>query len=100
MEAFETLFMGCLMGYKAAQPHWISVDDKQPPKEGDYYTIVEAQVEFPPEMHGTISVNVSDYWDGERWEFSDANWNVLFWAKPVRFDIPEVLSDRNRLGLL
>ncbi len=92
--------MGCLIGYRAAQPHWISVDDTMPSKEGDYYTIVEAQGEFPPEMHGTVSVNVSDYWDGDKWEFADENWKVLYWAKPVSFNIPDELSDRKRLGLL
>ena len=38
---------GFAAGHMAGQPEWVSVDDRLPDHDGNYYTITEAQKDFP-----------------------------------------------------
>lgn len=88
-------------GYKSVQPQWVSVKERLPEEDGDYFTISELQVDTPAGPKGTISIDIDETWsDGKWWQDSEESWKVLYWAKPIRLDVPEALSDRPRLGMI
>ena len=91
---------GFAAGRMAGQPEWISVDDRLPDHDGNYYTITEAQKDFPAYPKGTISIDTTERWlDGEWWQ-DDENWKVLYWAEPIQLLVPQELMLRPRAGSL
>lgn len=91
---------GFTTGHMAGQPEWVSVDDRLPGHDGNYYTITEAQKDFPAYPKGTISIDTTERWlDGEWWQ-DDENWRVLYWAEPILLMVPQELMQRPRAGSL
>ena len=82
------------------QPEWVSVDDALPEQNGDYYTISEAQKDFPAAPKGAICINISDDWTDGVWEQDDDSWRVLYWAKPIQLSVPAALAGRQRIGCI
>ena len=82
------------------QPVWISVKDRLPEKNGDYYVIHELQHDVPIGPKGMISISISETWCDGSWYDNDENWKVIYWAEPVKWDVPEEISDRPRLGCI
>ena len=87
-------------GRMSAQPEWISMEDQLPPGDGDYFTITEAQEDFPACPKGTIAIDTTEQWHNGKWYQDGGNWKVLYWAKPVTMLVPEELMNRPRLGSL
>ena len=84
----------------ASQPEWISVEDRLPERDGNYYTITEAQRDFPSYPKGTISIDTTELWNDGQWWQDDENWKVLYWAHPIQLDVPQELVQRPRAGSL
>ena len=82
------------------QPDWISVRDRLPECDGDYFTISESLKGGPGIPIGTISIDTTDVWRHGKWYQDDDCWKVLYWARPVRMAVPEELAGRMRLGTL
>ena len=93
-------YRGYYAGHQAAQPEWISVKDHLPERDGHYYTITESQKGAPGFPIGTISIDTTEIWKGGKWLQNDGHWKVLYWAKPIKMDVPEELTRRPRLGCL
>ncbi len=88
---------GYAEGRLSTQPKWVSVADRMPEKDGVYCTITELQRDVPFARKGTISVDVTvDFIDGFFWQ-TDDTWKVLYWAEPVRVDVPAEFAGRPRL---
>ena len=88
---------GFAEGRLSTQPKWISVKERMPEKDGVYYTITELQRDVPFAGKGTISIDVTvDLIDGAWWQ-SDDTWKVIYWAEPIRLDVPAEFADRPRL---
>ena len=79
---------------------WISVEERLPEAEGDYFTLSELQCDTPAAPKGAIAIDEDECWKDGHWEQDDEFWKVLYWAKPMRFDVPEHLAERPRLGYL
>ena len=91
---------GYTAGRMAGQPEWIRADDRLPDHEGSYFTITEAQKDFPAFPKGSISVDAFQRWtDGDWWQ-DDEDWKVLYWAEPIRLQVPPELMSRPRVGAL
>lgn len=82
------------------QPYWISVEDALPPKDGDYFTLSEAQADYKEVKKGAVAVSECDEWKDGKWYDEDENWKVLYWAYPVRMILPTKYADRPRVGVL
>ncbi len=87
-------------GRMASKPEWISVVDRLPDHDGNYYTITEAQKDFLAYQKGTISIDTTDRWlDGELWQDDDSR-KVLYWAEPIQLMVPQELIQRPWAGSL
>ena len=91
---------GYAAGRMAVQPEWISVKDRLPDHDGNYYTITEAQKDFPACPQGTIYIDTTELWSEGKWWEDDDDWKVLYWAEPVRLVVPQELMERPRIGAL
>ena len=91
---------GYAAGRISAQPQWISVEERLPEAEGDYFTLSELHCDTPAASKGAIAIDEDECWKDGHWEQDDEFWKVLYWAKPMRFDVPEHLAERPRLGYL
>ncbi len=91
---------GYTAGYLSAQPEWISVNDRLPTQDGNYFTITESQKDYPSFPKGTIAIDITDSWHEGEWYQDDDCWKVLYWAKPVNMLVPEELKSRPRAGAL
>ena len=91
---------GYAAGRISAQPQWISVEERLPEAEGDCFTLSELQCDTPAAPKGAIAIDEDECWKDGHWEQDDEFWKVLYWAKPMRFDVPEHLAERPRLGYL
>ena len=90
-------YRGYAAGHQAAQPEWISVKDRLPDLAGNYYTIKEALRGAPGIPIGTIVVDTAEQWHRGKWRQNDKYWKVLYWANPVRMEIPEELVRRPQI---
>lgn len=93
-------YRGYAAGHQAAQPEWISVKDRLPERDGNYYTIKESMKGAPGMPIGTISIDTTEILRHGKWYQDDEYWKVLYWAKPIRMDVPEELMRRPRAGSL
>ena len=93
-------YRGFSAGHQAAQPEWISIIDRLPERDGSYYTITELQKDLPNYAKGTINIDSTEVWENGKWWQDDDTWKVLYWAKPIKLDVPEELCRRPRLGSL
>ena len=93
-------YRGFSAGHQAAQPEWISVKDRLPERDGNYYTIAESQKGAPGFPIGTIAIDTTELWKHGKWYQDDECWKVLYWAKPIKLDVPEELTRRPRMGSL
>ena len=91
-------YKGYAAGHLAAQPEWISVKECLPDREGNYYTIKEALRGAPQIPIGTVTVDTAEQWHRNRWRQNDRYWKVLYWAKPVKMELPEELERRPRVA--
>ena len=91
---------GFTAGHLASQPEWISMKDRLPDRDGSYYTITELQKDLPNYTRGTINIDSSEVWEDGKWYQDDDIWKVLYWANPIKLDVPDELSNRPRLGSL
>ena len=89
-------YRGYTAGRMAVQPRWISVKERLPSRDGHYYTITESQRGYPGNPIGTIAVDTNEEWRHGRWRQNDRFWKVLYWAEPLRMELPEELMNRNR----
>ena len=88
---------GFALGRLSTQPKWISVKERMPEKDGVYFTITELQRDVPFAKKGTISIDATvDFIDGFFWQ-ADDTWKVIYWAEPVRIDVPAEFVGRPRL---
>lgn len=78
---------------------WIR-GELNPPSSGEYYVVLEAQVEIPAIgfQKGDIEMQ-TDYFDTDRGEWDELgkdnpSWKVLAWADILRPDMPRDLRDR------
>ena len=93
-------FRGFSAGHLASQPEWISMEDRLPDRDGSYYTITELQKDLPNYARGTINIDSTEVWKNGKWWQDDEIWKVLYWAKPIKLDVPAELNCRPRLGSL
>ncbi len=93
-------YRGYSDGQLSVQPVWINVEDQLPSRDGDYFTITEAQRDFPAYPKGTIGIDTSESWHEGRWFQDDDCWKVLYWAEPVTMLVPKELMNRPRVGSL
>lgn len=93
-------YRGFTAGHASAQPEWISVKDRLPDHDGNYYTITEAQKDFPAYPKGTISIDTTELWQDGKWWQDDDRWKVLYWANPIQMLVPQELMNRPRAGSL
>ncbi len=91
-------YRGYAAGHMAAQPEWISVKERLPDCDGNYYTIKEAVKGAPQIPIGTVTVDTAEQWHRKRWLQNDKYWKVLYWAKPVKVALPEELEKRPRVA--
>lgn len=85
---------------KLIQPNWICIKDRLPDKDGFYFAITESKKDFPIGPKGTIHIDtMTKYRDGQ-WEdyLKDDNWQVIYWADIIPFEIPKELENRKRLN--
>ena len=93
-------YNGYAAGCMAGQPVWVSVLDRLPDHDGNYYTITEAQKDFPAYAKGTICIDTTELWQGGKWWQDDDCWKVLYWANPIQMLVPQELMNRPRAGSL
>lgn len=91
-------YRGYAAGHQAAQPEWVSVKDRLPERDGNYYTITEALKGAPGIPIGTIAIDTAEQWRHGRWRQNDRYWRVLYWAEPVSMELPEELNRRRRIA--
>ena len=71
---------------------YITIDESQ----GTIAAMNEDE-EHNTRCQGTISIDVTvDLIDGAWWQ-SDDTWKVIYWAEPIRLDVPAEFADRPRL---
>ncbi|MBQ7540925.1 MAG: hypothetical protein IJT44_01380 [Clostridia bacterium] len=76
------------------RPEWISVEDALPTEDGDYYTITELQHDKGDLKKGTIDIDDRDEWEDGEWRSEDYWWKVVYWAPPIKMELPAELADR------
>ena len=75
---------GFEQGKQSVQPHWISVEERLPERNGDYL--------------GSVCAGWATFTDG-RWEDDMYDsWKVKYWAEPIQYVIPSEFSGRVRIG--
>ena len=93
-------YRGYAAGHLAAQPEWISVKDRLPDHDGNYYTITESLKGALGMPIGTIAIDTTEIWRHGKWYQDNEYWKVLYWAKPIQMDVPQELTQRPRAGSL
>jgi len=48
----------------------------------------------------TVPLSHTELWKHGKWYQDDEYWKVLYWAKPIKLDVPEELTRRPRMGTL
>lgn len=67
-----------------------------PPENGEYYVIYEAQKDLLTYKKGDIEITTDYYHEGRGWEdigLDNPSWKVVAWARVVRPDIPDHIRD-------
>lgn len=89
---------GFEQGKQSVQPRWISVEEKLPERNGDYFAVSESLNDYPIGPKGSVCAGWATFTDG-RWEDDMYDsWKVKYWAEPIQYVIPSEFSDRVRIG--
>ena len=58
---------GFEQGKQSVQPHWISVEERLPERNGDYFAVSESLNDYPIGPKGSVCAGWATFTDG-RWE--------------------------------
>ena len=74
---------GFEQGKQSVQPHWISVEERLPERNGDYFAVSESLNDYPIGPKGSVCAGWATFTDG-RWEDDMYDsWKVKYWAEPI-----------------
>nr|MBQ4173135.1 DUF551 domain-containing protein [Ruminococcus sp.] len=89
---------GFELGKQSVQPRWISVEERLPERNGDYFAVSESLNDYPIGPKGSVCAGWATFTDG-RWEDDMYDsWKVKYWAEPIQYVIPSEFSGRVRIG--
>jgi len=89
---------GFEQGKQSVQPRWISVEERLPERNGDYFAVSESLNDYPIGPKGSVCAGWATFTDG-RWEDDMYDsWKVKYWAEPIQYAIPSEFSGRVRIG--
>ena len=89
---------GFEQGKQSVQPHWISVEDRLPESNGDYFAVSESLHDMPIGPKGSVCAGWATFMDGQWEEDMFDSWKVMYWAEPIQYNIPEEFYGRVRIG--
>ena len=76
----------------------ISVEDRLPESNGDYFAVSESLHDMPIGPKGSVCAGWATFMDGQWEEDMFDSWKVMYWAEPIQYNIPEEFYGRVRIG--
>ena len=76
---------GFEQGKQSVQPHWISVEERLPERNGDYFAVSESLNDYPIGPKGSVCAGWATFTDGR-------------WEDDMQYVIPSEFSGRVRIG--